>query len=127
MATLNQTVASKDAYATLRKAILEGLQAPLEDIVDGAIREAVGAVDKTDTSDTEPNEVTRPTAGGMCAKVWDMLDKTASEKGAIPTLQEVQKLAKRRRLNSNTARVQYYRWRSAQPAAPTPPVQATES
>lgn len=126
MGTLNQTVASRDAYQILQKTIeanvLEELQGPLSRIVHSAIRKGVVAASQAPAAN-EANEsadadasVTRPVAGGLCAKVWDMLDKTVAEKGEVPTLQEVQKLAKRRRWNANTARVQYYRWRSAQPA-----------
>lgn len=64
-----------------------------------------------------PAQVARPVEGGRCAKVWDALDKAVKDKGEAPTLQEVQKLAKRKRWNANTARVQYYRWKSAQTSA----------
>lgn len=124
MDTLNQTVASRDAYQILQKTIeanvLEELQGPLSRIVHSAIRKGVVAASQTPPAANEADEetsVTRPVAGGLCAKVWDMLDKAVADKGEVPTLQEVQKLAKRRRWNANTARVQYYRWRSAQPTA----------
>lgn len=91
-------------------------------IVHSAIRKGVVAAAKapSSTQDAEPGEASpkstaRPAEGGRCAKVWEALDKTAKERGEVPTLQEVQKLARRKRWNANTARVQYYRWRSAQP------------
>lgn len=127
MTTLNQATASRDAYQVLQKTIeanvLEELQGPLARIVHSAIRKGVVAASQTPAANeaSEPASdasATRPVAGGLCAKVWDMLDKAVAEKGEVPTLQEVQKLAKRRRWNANTARVQYYRWRSAQPAQP---------
>lgn len=127
MATLNEATASKDAFAVLQQTIesnvLEQLQGPLSRIVHSAIRKGVIAASQTPAeAPSEPTvvaevQVTRPADGGLCAKVWDTLDKMLADKKAIPSLQEVQKLAKRKRWNANTARVQYYRWRSTQPAA----------
>jgi hypothetical protein len=133
MGTLNQSVASKDAFVILQQTIesrvLEDLKTPLERIVHKAIREAVVAASQApaesanaapaaDAAPASEPAVTRPVAGGQCAKVWDALDSITKDKsGTIPTLQEVQKLARRKRWNANTARVQYYRWRATQPAA----------
>jgi hypothetical protein len=130
MGTVNHRVASKDAFVILQQTIeskvLEDLKSPLERIVHKAIREAVveasrapselAANNETSTPAASAGEVSRPASGGACAKVWDALDSITKDKsGTIPTLQEVQKLARRKRWNANTARVQYYRWRSAQP------------
>lgn len=123
MASLNQATASKDVLAVLQRTIeanvLEQLQEPLTRIVHRAIRRGVIVASQTPVeAGSEPAATNgRPVAGGLCAKVWDTLDKAAENGGAIPSLQEIQKLAKRKRWNSNTARVQYYRWRSAHPQA----------
>lgn len=134
MATLNQTAVSKDAFAVLQRTIesnvLEELREPLARIVHGAIQKGVVAASQTPPVAVDPTQpakeaaqptaqpAARPVEGGLCAKVWDALDKaTVDAKGTLPTLQDVQKLAKRKRWNANTARVQYYRWRSTQPAA----------
>lgn len=122
MATLNQTNASKDAFAVLQRTIesnvLEELQGPLSRIVHSAIRKGIVSAAKVAPAANESVEPavvqSRPAGSGLCAKVWDTLDKTAKDTGKTPTLQEVQKLAKRKRWNANTARVQYYRWRAMQ-------------
>lgn len=125
MATLDQAAASKDAYAVLQRTIeanvLEQLQEPLAKIVHSSVRKGIVAASQTPPTANDPTEPVaqvnaRPASDGICGKVWDTLDKTTKEKGEAPTLQEVQKLAKRKRWNPNTARVQYYRWRSAQSA-----------
>jgi len=117
----NPNASGNDAFVileqTIQSKVMEDLQAPLAEIVHGAIRNAINVASQSVPS--EPKAVTRPAAGGRCAQVWETLDKTTSEKGEAPTLQEVQKLAKRKRWNANTARVQYYRWRSAQSADAT--------
>jgi hypothetical protein len=125
MAALNQTVASKDAFAVLQRTIEAQVMEQLPRIVHSAIRKGVVAAAKgpapaeaNEATATAQEAVTRPVAGGLCAKVWDTLDSITKDKsGALPTLQEVQKLARRKRWNANTARVQYYRWRATQPAA----------
>jgi len=120
MDTVNQ-----DAFVVLQKTIeanvLEQLQEPLSRIVHSAIRKGVVAASQTPPETTEAvateQPVTRPAAGGLCAKVWDMLDKTMAETSKLPSLQEIQKIGRRKRWNANTTRVQYYRWRSTQPLA----------
>jgi hypothetical protein len=123
MATVNQVVASKDAFAVLQQTIEAQVMEQLPRIVHSAIRKGVVAAGKApaaaqeqEASDTTPKSNARPAEGGRCAKVWEALDSITKDKsGTVPTLQEVQKLARRKRWNANTARVQYYRWRSAQP------------
>lgn len=92
--------------------VLVGIDANLKQSVHKAVRLAIlRAVRST------PAKVTaaaarngRPSPGGRCAAVWDVLD-VAKEKGEIPSLSEVRKIAKRRRWNANNARIEYYQWR----------------
>ncbi len=92
--------------STLHNQVLHDLQAPLARIVHSAVRKAI--LSAAGTNDTK-----RPVSGGRCARVWDVLDKERQDTGAIPTLEHVRQLAKREHWNDNTARIQYYRWRSA--------------
>lgn len=120
MATIHQAVASKDAFAVLQQTIESTVSEQLSRIVHSAIRKGVVAAAKAPTqekAEAAPKQqasTSRPADGGRCAKVWDALDSiTKDQSGTPPTLQEVQKLARRKRWNANTARVQYYRWRAA--------------
>ncbi len=105
---------------TIHARVLKDLEDPLAEILHAAVRDGIIAAAKgTPTRHArviKTTTVSRPASGGRCAKVWDELDKFAA-KGKTPTLKDVTKLAERKSINSNTARIQFYRWRSAQPQA----------
>ena len=52
-----------------------------------------------------------PVRGAKVKAVWDALDHMA-KRGHEPTLQEIRNFAKAKKMNDNTARVQFYRWRA---------------
>lgn len=93
--------------------VLKDLQGPLNEIVHNAVRSAIRVASDEDASvTTDKSAITRPAAGGRCAKVWDALDEM-SKAGSVPSLQDIRKEARRRRWNKSTATIQYYRWRNA--------------
>lgn len=102
---------------TIHAQVIRELQDPLSTIVQNAVRNAIVTASKTETDQPERPQHrqpgSRPSSGGKCAQVWDTLDKQTAAAGETPSLKDVQKLAKRKRWNPNTARIQYYRWRSA--------------
>jgi hypothetical protein len=111
---------------TIHGRVLKELEEQLPNILHSAVRGAIVTASKEVpprkgarrmASSTPPKTKTgsRPASGGRCAEVWDEMDKLVG-KGKTPTLQDVTKLAERKNWNSNTARIQFYRWRSAQPS-----------
>lgn len=97
---------------TIREKVLENLQPTVEQAVKVAVQSAILVATQAPEAkvpDAKP-KLARPTPGGRCAAVWDTLDKM-SEKGALPSLSDVRKVAKRRRWNANNARIEYYQWR----------------
>jgi hypothetical protein len=113
---LEQTI-----YARALKDLEDKLPEILHSAVkDGILTAAKNAPPRADakpaaTTQTKTKAVSRPASGGRCAQVWDELDKAVA-KGKTPTLQDVTKLAERKKWNGNTARIQFYRWKHAQPA-----------
>jgi hypothetical protein len=58
------------------------------------------------------NGVTRPKAGGACAKVWDALDRLQAEAGDRPLgLKDARALAEPNGWSPSTCGVQFYAWR----------------
>ena len=123
MATSNTTGVASESEGlvhlleqTIHARVLKDLEDPLAEIVHGAVRDAIVTASKNVTllspASKKTKSISRPVSGGRCAKVWDELDKLVSN-GKTPTLQDIQKLAKRKHFNGNTARIQFYRWRSA--------------
>lgn len=55
----------------------------------------------------------RPSDGTKCATVWSELDQLMKQKDEIPSLSEIQQIARRKRWNLNNTRVEYYNWRKA--------------
>jgi hypothetical protein len=104
----------KTLEQTLVGRVLKGLQGPLDEVVHNAVRSAILVAANSDNGATPKAkpEISRPAAGGRCAKVWDTLDKMSAE-GDVPSLQQIRKEARRRRWNKSTATIQYYRWRNA--------------
>jgi len=102
---------------SISKRVLEALQAPLAEIVFGAVHNAIASGEAPAPEDQSGSKFSRPVKGGRCAKIWDTLDKVSREQGAAPSLEEIRRLAKRRHWNINTARIQYYRWRANSHAA----------
>ena len=113
---------------TIHAKVLKDLGEPLAEILHAAVREGIVAASKNASPrvpqmmapkvETKTKAVSRPAAGGRCAKVWSELDKLVG-KGKTPTLQDVTKLAQKKGMNGNTARIQFYRWRSATQAQPS--------
>ena len=59
----------------------------------------------------EANGVTRPSAGGACAAVWDFCDAFMEETGGAPLHKEVVQHAEEQGWNTNNASIEYYQWR----------------
>lgn len=58
------------------------------------------------------NGVTKPSAGTICAQIWDALDAKRIElEGATPTFEHLRELAKAYDWQKNTAMTQYQRWK----------------
>jgi hypothetical protein len=58
----------------------------------------------------ERNGVKRPSKGGVCREVWDMLDGSVKN-GVQPTAKLVRELAPKRDWNPNNAMIEFYQWR----------------
>lgn len=109
--------------------IMEKLEGPLQNIVHEAVHEAIVHATHASGAPINPaalapsvpsrrqraatkTAASRPKAGGLCDAVWKELDKHREKRG-VPSLSDVQKLAKRKHWNPNNARVEYYNWRRA--------------
>jgi len=66
---------------------------------------------KLETVREERNGVKRPSAGGLCRAVWDMLDVVSLETCVVPSLKAVKKIAEERGWNLNNVTIEYYRWK----------------
>lgn len=113
--------ADQELVQVLKSTIHAKVLANLDHIVDEAVNTAIVEAAKIPGEDPVAPEIkltghttaiNRPKSGGMCAAVWDELDKQRSASGAVPTLEQVRKLAKRKKWNANNARIEYYRWRA---------------
>lgn len=76
------------------------------------------AVAKIEKNRPESNGVKRPSAGTICAQVWDIAASMSNisesgrdNSGSTPTLSQVVKAAESVGINKFTARTQYARWR----------------
>lgn len=106
---------------TVHAKVLATLESALPRAVDEAVQSAIVEASKVPgaTAEAEPIKLsghttvtTRPKEGGLCAAVWETLDKMRTDSGSVPTLEDVRKVAKRRKWNANNARIEYYRWRA---------------
>lgn len=84
----------------------------LRRVVHGAVTSVMQEAGDVSFVDVTGSSAPGPVRGVKVKQVWDALDKL-SARGHIPTLQEIRDVAKSKRWNDNTARVQFYRWRSA--------------
>jgi hypothetical protein len=110
-----ETVSTDHIAEALERAILDKVREGLPAVVHRAVTSAIVEASQTpEEASAAPvtREVRRPSNGGRCAKVWDTLDKLSDE-GHTPTLQEIKRLARRRKWNENNTRIEYYRWRGA--------------
>lgn len=57
------------------------------------------------------NGVKRPSAGGMCRAVWDMLDEHRTKTGTVMTAAQVKAAAETKGWNANNASIEFYQWR----------------
>lgn len=71
---------------------------------------ATGKGIKIEKNREERNGVKRPSTGGMCRAVWDLLDEVR-EMGIMPTAKHVKTLATEHRWNQNNASIEFYQWR----------------
>lgn len=56
------------------------------------------------------NGVTRPSAGGKCAAVWDFCDSVLGSTGSKPTVAQVRAWGAAQGYNVNNAQIEYYAW-----------------
>jgi hypothetical protein len=56
------------------------------------------------------NGITRPSAGGKCAAVWDVCDKLVAE-GITPTSAHMRQASTDNGWNENNTNIEFYRWR----------------
>lgn len=66
---------------------------------------------KLETVREERNGIKRPSVGGLCRAIWDMLDVVLLETCVVPSLKAVKKTAEERGWNLNNAVIEYYRWK----------------
>jgi len=66
---------------------------------------------KLETEREERNGVKRPSTGGLCRAVWDMLDGIMAEQQTIPRLKAVKEISEGRGWNLNNVTIEYYRWK----------------
>lgn len=59
----------------------------------------------------ERNGLKRPSAGGICAQLWDLFDAMYAEKGMVPTPKPAKERSAELNLDPTTTQVQLYRWR----------------
>lgn len=59
----------------------------------------------------ERNGVKRPSAGGKCRGVWDMLDRMTAKAGSPPPAKYARLEASAQGFDKTTTMVQFYRWR----------------
>lgn len=59
----------------------------------------------------EQNGIKRPSIGGKCRAVWDAMDELRANANAIPTSEQVRKLAEDRGWNKNNTMIEFYQWR----------------
>jgi hypothetical protein len=109
---------------TVQAKVLATLEAALPGAVNEAVQSAIVEASRVPGEAPAPQApapmklsgrtavATRPKEGGVCAAVWEALDKVRADSGNVPTLDQVRKLAKRRKWNANNARIEYYRWRA---------------
>lgn len=113
MATSKQ---DQELVSVLKNTIHAKVLENLDHIVDEAVQVAIVHASKVPEAPamvlSGRTDISRPKEGGVCAAVWDTLDKMRADEGNVPTLDKVRKVAKRRRWNANNARIEYYRWRA---------------
>lgn len=112
---LKNTVHAK-VLATLESALPRAVDEAVQSAIVEAARvpgaEAPVAAAPTVKLSGRTAVTTRPKEGGVCCAVWDALDKMRTDSGSVPSLEQVRKVAKRRKWNANNARIEYYRWRA---------------
>lgn len=65
---------------------------------------------KIEKNREERNGVKRPSIGGMCRAVWDLLDGMVKD-GESPTAKMVKTAAEANKWNVNNASIEFYQWR----------------
>ncbi len=96
----------------------------LRGVIEQQILSGLHMLPAGEFTDDKVNEIVRvavrQSVAKVCARrgqkvraVWDTLDRMKSA-GQIPTIAEVRRIAAKRRWNGNTARVQFYLWKSNQ-------------
>lgn len=66
---------------------------------------------KIEKDRAEQNGYTRPSKGGVCARIWEHLDAYQAEHGTAQPIREVKEWATANGVSTVTASVQYYQWR----------------
>lgn len=65
---------------------------------------------KIEKNREERNGVKRPSIGGMCRAVWDLLDSVVAA-GSQPSAKDVKQAAVTHGWNPNNASIEFYQWR----------------
>ena len=88
--------------------IPEQLNAKREALVVEPVAKATGIKIQKDRETR--NDVTRPSAGGACAAVWEACDKLHAE-GLMPKPALIKPIAQANGWNTNNAVIEMYQWR----------------
>lgn len=109
--------------AVVRQQLLESLEntltIKLPKLVRAALKESAKATVHAPRAAAKPATlpaVKRPQLGGKCAAVWDECDHMLAA-GTTPTLELIRKVGAKKHWNPNNTRIEFYRWRAAQPRA----------
>lgn len=96
------------------RTIIEGLQVHVAQTAKVAQTQKPrkSTVKKIEQNRPTQNGVTRPSIGGKCRRVWDILDELET-----PSLANIKKIAKQRRWNLNNTIIEYYQWKKFNRAA----------
>lgn len=91
------------------KVVVEQSQQAVEEPVPVVIAKRKGL--KIQKNRHEKNGIKRPSAGGICARLWDIFEKHYSDTGMILTPKPAKEISAKEGLDPTTTTVQLYRWR----------------
>lgn len=114
IATRNGKRMTKVQVKELTRCISSLIGEEFELVDEGAIIQREQPAPKTlrieKNRDTK-HDVTKPSIGGMCRRVWDWCDSFKELEKRPPCLAEAKATAKAHDWNENNTVIEYYRWR----------------
>lgn len=116
MASVNQ--ANQNALAqAIKQQVMDKLEQTLDIVISKEMRNALLKATPSRTVHKRPADVavTAPN-GEKCAAIWHELDRLKAA-GKETDLEGIRKIGAKKGWNEHTTRIQFYRWRHAQPEA----------